>query len=110
MKVPALLEQVYQKKLLGKKGGKGFYLHEGKKAVPNPEVLKLITKKSDLPTEEIIQRSIYLMANEASRCLDEKIISNPGALDMALIMGTGFPPFRGGLLRYSRIRDWECRR
>ena len=41
------------------------------------------------------------MINEAARCLDEGIVASPGELDLAMIMGTGFPPFRGGLLRYA---------
>jgi 3-hydroxyacyl-CoA dehydrogenase/enoyl-CoA hydratase/3-hydroxybutyryl-CoA epimerase len=102
MKIAPLLEKVYQMKLLGKKGGKGFYIHEGKNAVPNPEIFKLITKQSNLSEEEIVQRPIFLMVNEASRCLGENVIKDPGNLDMALIMGTGFPPFRGGLLRYAQ--------
>ncbi len=44
---------------------------------------------------------IYIMINEAARCLEEKIIEDPGAVDIGMIMGTGFPPFRGGLLRYA---------
>lgn len=102
MAIAPLLEKVYNMKLLGKKGGKGFYIHGNGKPIPNPEIEKLITKKSDLSNEEIVQRPVFLMVNEAIRCLDEKIITNPGYLDMALIMGTGFPPFRGGLLRYAQ--------
>ena len=41
------------------------------------------------------------MVNEAAKCLSEKIVSRAEYLDMAMIMGTGFPPFRGGLLRYA---------
>ncbi len=41
------------------------------------------------------------MINEAAHCLEEKIIEQPQYLDMALIMGIGFPPFRGGLLKYA---------
>ena len=41
------------------------------------------------------------MINEASLILDEKIVATAGELDLAMIMGTGFPPFRGGLLRYA---------
>jgi 3-hydroxyacyl-CoA dehydrogenase len=51
------------------------------------------------------------MVNEAARALEEGIVGSPGQLDLALILGTGFPPFRGGLLRYAdelgigRVRD-----
>jgi 3-hydroxyacyl-CoA dehydrogenase len=41
------------------------------------------------------------MINEAARILDEGIVDSPGSADLGMIMGTGFPPFRGGLLRYA---------
>jgi 3-hydroxyacyl-CoA dehydrogenase/enoyl-CoA hydratase/3-hydroxybutyryl-CoA epimerase len=41
------------------------------------------------------------MVNEAARCLEEDVVDNPGYLDMAMVMGTGFPPFRGGLMRHA---------
>ena len=42
-----------------------------------------------------------MMVNEAARCLEERIVESPSLLDMAMIFGTGFPPFRGGLCRYA---------
>ncbi|OVE74136.1 hypothetical protein BVX94_01445 [bacterium B17] len=99
-----------QDHLLGKKGGKGFYLHGPKKKKPvNPSVqarLTEIVKWTDtanpkISDKDIINRCIFIMINEASRCMEEGVIENPSYLDMALIMGTGFPPFRGGLLRYA---------
>jgi len=44
---------------------------------------------------------IFAMVNEAAMILDEKIVASAAELDLAMIMGTGFPPFRGGLLRYA---------
>jgi 3-hydroxyacyl-CoA dehydrogenase/enoyl-CoA hydratase/3-hydroxybutyryl-CoA epimerase len=41
------------------------------------------------------------MINEAALILDQKIVASAPELDLAMIMGTGFPPFRGGLLRYA---------
>jgi 3-hydroxyacyl-CoA dehydrogenase/enoyl-CoA hydratase/3-hydroxybutyryl-CoA epimerase len=41
------------------------------------------------------------MINEAAKCLEEGVVKNARYLDMAMIMGTGFPPFRGGLLKYA---------
>jgi 3-hydroxyacyl-CoA dehydrogenase/enoyl-CoA hydratase/3-hydroxybutyryl-CoA epimerase len=41
------------------------------------------------------------MINEAARILEDRIVANPGDVDLAMITGTGFPPFRGGLLRYA---------
>ncbi len=100
-----ILKLMVDKGLLGKKCGKGFYLYKGDSATINPEAEALIQsvgrKSSNLPEADIIPRFIYVMVNEASRCLEEKIIDRPDYLDMALILGIGFPPFQGGLLRYA---------
>ena len=50
---------------------------------------------------EIVDRVMLAMVNEASRCLQEKVVDSRKHLDMAMILGIGFPPFRGGLLRYA---------
>lgn len=100
-----ILKLMVDNGLLGKKCGKGFYLYKGDSVTINPEAQKLIDsvgrKTTNLPEEDIIPRFIYVMINEASRCLEEKIISRADYLDMALILGIGFPPFQGGLLRYA---------
>jgi len=44
---------------------------------------------------------VLSMINESALILDEKIVGSASELDLAMIMGTGFPPFRGGLLRYA---------
>ena len=46
-------------------------------------------------------RTLLPMVNEAARCLEEGVAKRPGDVDLAMIMGTGFPPFRGGLLRWA---------
>jgi 3-hydroxyacyl-CoA dehydrogenase/enoyl-CoA hydratase/3-hydroxybutyryl-CoA epimerase len=48
-----------------------------------------------------VERMLLAMINEAVLILDEKIVASAQELDLAMIMGTGFPPFRGGLLRYA---------
>ncbi len=58
-------------------------------------------KRNKVRIEEIIDRTILLMIKEAALCLEEGIISRPELLDAALIFGIGFPPFRGGLLKYA---------
>jgi 3-hydroxyacyl-CoA dehydrogenase/enoyl-CoA hydratase/3-hydroxybutyryl-CoA epimerase len=107
MKPSHILGLIYnEKKLLGKKSGLGFYRHEGKKALLNQELASEIRAKSngkDISSNEILERCLYLMINEAGRVLEEKMIKNARQLDMAMIMGTGFPPFRGGLLKYADI-------
>ena len=44
---------------------------------------------------------MLIMVNEAARCLDEGVVKNAQHLDVAMIFGTGFPPFLGGLLKYA---------
>lgn len=106
MRGPKLLELLYERKLFGKKVDKGFYLYkEGEKREFNPEINQLLNlierPKEPAQEEEALSRFINVMINEAARCLEEGIIKNPGYLDMALIMGIGFPPYRGGLLKYA---------
>jgi 3-hydroxyacyl-CoA dehydrogenase/enoyl-CoA hydratase/3-hydroxybutyryl-CoA epimerase len=44
---------------------------------------------------------VLRMVDEAARCLDEQVVRTPGELDLAMILGTGFPPFRGGLCHWA---------
>lgn len=106
MKVPQTFKKIVDEGLFGKKIGRGFYIHKGKEKTLNPEIGEIFKseKKVYLSSDEMIDRFILVMLNEASRCLEEKIIENPAYLDMAMITGTGFPPFRGGLLRYADFR------
>ena len=92
---------------LGAKGGSGFYLHEdGKPKGVNPEIYSLLgnavpSKRMSIPEDEIRTRLLLAMINEAARVLEEGIVGSAGDVDLAMIMGTGFPPFRGGLLRFA---------
>jgi 3-hydroxyacyl-CoA dehydrogenase/enoyl-CoA hydratase/3-hydroxybutyryl-CoA epimerase len=93
---------------LGKKNGKGFYQYDPKtkrKGEVNATVYEVLGVKpgKKVSDEEIIERCIYPMINEASRCLEEKIVESSQEVDLGMIMGTGFPPFRGGLLRYADV-------
>lgn len=101
----ALLKLMLNSELLGKKNGKGFYIYRGKQSTFNraiPALIDAVGRKTEQrPQEEILPRFLYVMINEAARCLEEKVVSRAGYLDLALIMGTGFPPFQGGLLRYA---------
>lgn len=100
MKVASILHEVKSQGLLGKKSGKGFYLHQGKSRKINPGV-KLPGKSSGVLNADALKRMIYVMINEAARCLEEHVIDSPATVDLGMIFGTGFPPFRGGLLRYA---------
>jgi 3-hydroxyacyl-CoA dehydrogenase/enoyl-CoA hydratase/3-hydroxybutyryl-CoA epimerase/enoyl-CoA isomerase len=93
----------------GQKNGKGFYVYEqdkkGKpKKVVDPTTYALIApvvaERKDFESDEIIARLMLPLVNEIARCLEEKIVASAAEADMALVMGIGFPPFRGGACRY----------
>jgi len=88
----------------GKKNGRGVYLWvNGKKAGPDPAVYGLLGTSGSVDGngDEIARRLVAGMVNEAAMILDEGIASCAADIDLAMIMGTGFPPFRGGLLRHA---------
>ncbi len=92
---------------LGKKNGKGLYVYEGKDGRVkrlDPEIYKLIgvePVQGKIADESIVERCVLPMINEAARCLEEGVVQSAAEVDLGMIMGTGFPPFRGGLLRYA---------
>jgi 3-hydroxyacyl-CoA dehydrogenase/enoyl-CoA hydratase/3-hydroxybutyryl-CoA epimerase len=103
MKVPTFLDKMVANNWNGRKSKKGFYIHSKSGRVVNAEAEALSEHRGrgGLDEQTIRQRLVYIMLNEAARCLEESVIHDPAYLDMSLIMGTGFPPFRGGLLRYA---------
>ena len=89
---------------LGKKNGKGFYLYKnGERTRPDPAIRKLVGAPAplQLPVETLQERMVLAMVNEAAVCLEDGIVREPREVDVAMVFGTGFPPFRGGLLRYA---------
>jgi 3-hydroxyacyl-CoA dehydrogenase/enoyl-CoA hydratase/3-hydroxybutyryl-CoA epimerase len=92
---------------LGKKGGRGFYRYENgrEKGVDEGIYVELApavpAQRGGPDTDEIRRRLVVQMVNEAARILDDGIVATAAELDLAMIMGTGFPPFRGGLLRFA---------
>jgi 3-hydroxyacyl-CoA dehydrogenase/enoyl-CoA hydratase/3-hydroxybutyryl-CoA epimerase len=89
---------------LGKKSSKGFYLYDekGKVIGPNTEVDELLPTTKKKMSEADLQMRLFLpMINEAAIILKEGIVSRAEEVDLGLIFGIGFPPFRGGLLRYA---------
>jgi 3-hydroxyacyl-CoA dehydrogenase / enoyl-CoA hydratase / 3-hydroxybutyryl-CoA epimerase len=107
IEVPALLEKLQGSGRLGKKNGRGFYLYDekGKELSVDRKVYKDLgvgERSNKLTEKEILERGIFTMINEAALVLiEERIVESPESVDLAMIMGTGFPPFRGGLLRYA---------
>jgi 3-hydroxyacyl-CoA dehydrogenase/enoyl-CoA hydratase/3-hydroxybutyryl-CoA epimerase len=92
---------------LGKKGGLGFYRYkDGKEKGVDPEIYGVLSGavppvRATLEEREIRGRLVLAMVNEAARVLEEGIVERASDVDLAMIMGTGFPPFRGGLLRFA---------
>jgi 3-hydroxyacyl-CoA dehydrogenase/enoyl-CoA hydratase/3-hydroxybutyryl-CoA epimerase len=104
MQKSTVVEKLYADGRHGKKNGKGLYVYEGgKRQGPDPNVYKVLGIRSPRAADQkaVVERTLLAMINEASLILDEKIVATAGELDLAMIMGTGFPPFRGGLLRYA---------
>jgi 3-hydroxyacyl-CoA dehydrogenase len=92
--------------VLGRKGGRGFYLYENEKHTGvNDALLEVLgdalEPEREMPDDEIRDRLVLVMVNEAARVLEDGIVAGPGEVDLGMITGTGFPPFRGGLLRYA---------
>ena len=100
---------LYSNERFGQKNGKGFYDHIKDKRgrpmkVPAPVAYELFAQhcanKKDFSSEEIIARMMIPMVNEVVRCLEEGVVDTAAEADMGLIYGVGFPPFRGGAIRY----------
>lgn len=100
----SLAAKLYDAKLLGKKNSKGFYLYDekGKVTGKNPEITKLLPQKKIRKDEMEIQMRLFLpMVNEAAYIFADKIVNSAATVDIGMIYGTGFPPFRGGLCKWA---------
>lgn len=106
---PSILERTAKLNLAGKEGDRGFYLWEGgeKRLGFNPELIEKCgyvispDKCTDEQKKAIIERMVLVMIDEAAHCLQEKIVAKPRDIDMGVVLGIGFPAFRGGVLRYA---------
>ncbi|PWK46391.1 fatty acid oxidation complex subunit alpha FadB [Pleionea mediterranea] len=101
------IEQLYKQDKYGQKSGSGFYVYsKDKKGRPQKDVddsvFDIIGKPGkEFSNEEIVERLMIPMIFEVARCFEEGIIETPAEADMGLIYGLGFPPFRGGALKYA---------
>jgi len=104
------IEIMYENKRLGQKNSVGFYSYtldkKGKPAkVVDPVSYELIApmitgEKREFDPQEISDRMMIAFVNETVRCLEDNIVATAAEADMAMIMGVGFPPFRGGPCRF----------
>ncbi len=95
----------------GQKTGRGFYLHEGGKRVPDPEVQAMAERaatargivRRPVSAEEIQQRIHAAMVNEGARVLSEGIAARPSDIDVVLVHGYGYPAWRGGPMHEADV-------
>jgi 3-hydroxyacyl-CoA dehydrogenase/enoyl-CoA hydratase/3-hydroxybutyryl-CoA epimerase len=110
MRLPLFFERMLGAGWKGRKSGRGFYEYRnGRAAGANAEMRKF--QQSDIRAEltraELQQRMELLMINEAARCLEEGVVETAEDVDFAMVMGTGFAPFRGGPLRHADVLGIE---
>lgn len=107
IEMASCMEALEKSGRLGKKNGKGFYQYsaDGKRGEVDQSIyaaLGLSQPSNPLTTKECIERGVFAMVNECSLALvEDRIVETAHEVDLAMIMGTGFPPFRGGLLKYA---------
>jgi 3-hydroxyacyl-CoA dehydrogenase / enoyl-CoA hydratase / 3-hydroxybutyryl-CoA epimerase len=120
--VSTVLLWLRDKQMLGSKAAAGFYKYEGKTQAPNDSLMEWRRglhgepegaegpnippdwhrdPRLRLKADELIHRLIFLMVNEAARCVEEKVVDSAEDADYGMILGTGFAPFRGGPLRFA---------
>jgi 3-hydroxyacyl-CoA dehydrogenase/enoyl-CoA hydratase/3-hydroxybutyryl-CoA epimerase len=128
-RAPKILREMQSAKMLGRKSGGGIYRYEGKPQTPNRAIEKWRATQPVSPSEvagsrggtlevapqdpstplrlaqdngeDMANRLMSLMVNEAARCLEENVVASPEDADYGMILGTGFPAWRGGPLRFA---------
>jgi 3-hydroxyacyl-CoA dehydrogenase/enoyl-CoA hydratase/3-hydroxybutyryl-CoA epimerase/enoyl-CoA isomerase len=105
------MEAMFEAERYGQKNGKGFYLYKPEKKgppkkTPDPEATAILAPTvsgggSNVTDEAIVERMMLPMLLECSRCLEDRIVDSPVEVDIALLYGLGFPPFRGGIFRWA---------
>jgi 3-hydroxyacyl-CoA dehydrogenase / enoyl-CoA hydratase / 3-hydroxybutyryl-CoA epimerase len=120
--VPIVLLWLRDQQMLGRKTGAGLFKYEGKSQKPNDSLVKWRrglhgepegVEGPNIPPdkyrdprlrfndERLAHRLVFLMVNEAARCVEEGVVDSPEDADYGMILGTGFAPFRGGPLRFA---------
>jgi 3-hydroxyacyl-CoA dehydrogenase / enoyl-CoA hydratase / 3-hydroxybutyryl-CoA epimerase len=104
MRAPDAMAALVKEGRLGRKAKKGFYTYDGKTKTVDESVYAVLpasTKRRPVTKEEVVERCVYPLVNEAIRCLEEGIVRSPRDADVGAVFGLGFPPFRGGPFRFA---------
>jgi 3-hydroxyacyl-CoA dehydrogenase/enoyl-CoA hydratase/3-hydroxybutyryl-CoA epimerase len=104
------LEKLIAAGRLGKKNGTGFYRHKGRKREPDRSVRGLIglnQARHPKSLDSLAERMVLAMINESARCVEEGIVAGAEQVDLAMVFGAGFPPYRGGVLRHADTMGLE---
>ena len=101
---------------LGQKSGRGYYSYEldPRRPAVDPEATTIIEKAASelgivrrvIETDEILDRVLLPMINEAARILEEGIAESPSDIDLVWVNGYGFPASRGGPMHYAQERGF----
>lgn len=114
--LPEIIHRLVIEGRLGQKTGGGVYQYQAGDPTPQPSpssaaLLTAVRGEMTLEPrrmagEEIVQRLVRRMADEAFKILAEEIVRLESDIDVATVLGLGFPDFRGGVLRYARGQGW----
>ncbi len=106
-----LINHLFAEKRFGQKTGLGYYRYDGgAKEAPDPSLAALVAKARadagnpaplNLTDQEIVERVLLGVVNEACRCLAEGIAIRSSDIDVASVMGMGFPAYRGGIMKWA---------
>ncbi len=108
-RVHPLTERIYRTGCYGRKTGAGFMDYSGPRPVPNKKVVDCVqdylkennVSPRTLSDAEIVDSMLALAINEAALMIEQGVCDRPRDMDLAMIYGAGFPPYRGGVLRYA---------
>ncbi|MFK8083892.1 MAG: 3-hydroxyacyl-CoA dehydrogenase family protein [Granulosicoccus sp.] len=104
-----VIDALFDANRLGQKNGKGFYQYEmdkrgkpQKKLDPTADavVASVQTSSQEFEAQDMVDRLMIPMCLESARCLEDNIVGTASEVDMGLVYGVGFPPFRGGVLHH----------